>query len=220
MRPVLPSLPALPTLHPVRLFAHAFNLLTQQQPWAAERLAEYAGQTLRVCLGEFQATLTIQSNGHLVQADAASVPDVVLELIPEKFSLGALLSSTARPDLARWVKITGQAALAQVVSDLARNLRPDPEDALAHWLGDLPARRLVQGARSAAAAAESFGRGLSENIAEYLSEESGALAGVPALAVLGNERVQTLHRLAQLEQRQAALQVRLQRFKSLADASR
>ena len=135
----LPSLPTRFALHPVRLWAHAFNLLTQQQPWAAQRLAAHAGQTLRICLGGFQVTFTIGHDGTLEAADSAVVPDVVLELIAEKLSLTALLSPEARTDIAQLVHVTGPAALVQVVSDLARDLRPDPEDALAQWLGAVPA---------------------------------------------------------------------------------
>ncbi len=208
----LPSLPTRFALHPVRLWAHAFNLLARQQPWAAQRLAVHAGQTLRVRLGGFQLTFTIGHDGTLVAAESAVVPDVVLELVAEKLSLTALLAHDARPDIAQWVHVTGQAALAQVVSDLARDLRPDPEDALAQWLGDVPARRLVKGAQGMLAGAQSFALGLAENLAEYLSEETNTLVATPALAGLTQERERSLLQLEQLEQRHAALQARLSRL--------
>jgi ubiquinone biosynthesis protein UbiJ len=208
----LPSLPTRFALHPVRLWANAFNLLTRQQPWAAQRLAAHAGQTLRICLGGFQVTFTIEYDGTLLAADSAVVPDVVLELIAEKLSLTALLAPDTRTDIAQWVHVTGQAALAQVVSDLARDLRPDPEDALAQWLGDIPARRLTNGVKGMLTGVQSFARGLSENLAEYLSEETNTLAGAPALASLSHARERTLAHLAQLEQRNATLQARLARL--------
>jgi ubiquinone biosynthesis protein UbiJ len=121
-------------------------------------LAAHAGQTLRICLGGFQVTFTIGHDGTLEAADSAVVPDVVLELIAEKLSLTALLSPEARTDIAQLVHVTGQAALVQVVSDLARDLRPDLEDALAQWLGDVPARRLTKGAQGVFAGAQSFAR--------------------------------------------------------------
>ena len=74
-------------------------------------------------------TFTIGHDGTLEAADPAVVPDVVLELIAEKLSWTALLAPDKRPDFAQCVHVTGQAALAQVVSDLARDLRTDPEDA-------------------------------------------------------------------------------------------
>jgi ubiquinone biosynthesis protein UbiJ len=210
----LPSLPTRFALHPVRFWAHAFNLLTQQQPWAAQRLAAHAGQTLRICLGGFQVTFTIGHDGTLEAADPAVVPDVVLELIAEKLSWAALLAPDAQTDIAQGVHVTGRAALAQVVSDLARDLRPDPEDALAQWLGDVPARRLTQGVQGVFAGAQSFARGLVENFAEFLSEETNTLATAPALASLSQERALTLAQLAQIDQRHAALQARLSRLTS------
>lgn len=215
----LPSLPTRFALHPVRFWAHAFNLLTQQQPWAAQRLAAHAGQTLRICLGGFQLTFTIGHDGTLEAADSAVVPDVVLELIAEKLSLAALLAPNARNDIAQWVHVTGQAALAQVVSDLARDLRPDPEDALAQWFGDVPARRLTQGVQEAFAGARSFARGVAENLAEYFAEETNTLAATPALASLTQERALALARLDQIDQRRAALQARLSRLKPRIGAS-
>jgi ubiquinone biosynthesis protein UbiJ len=199
-------------LHPVRLWAQAFNLLTRQQPWAAHRLALHAGQTLRICLGSFQLTFTIGHDGTLVAADSAVVPDVVLELIAEKLSWTALLAPDARTEIAQWVHVTGQAALAQVVSDLARDLRPDPEDALAQWLGDVPARRLTQGLQGVLNGAQSFAQGLAANVAEYFSEETNTLTGAPALASLTHERELTRAHLDQLEQRKVALQARLSRL--------
>jgi ubiquinone biosynthesis protein UbiJ len=175
-------------------------------------LAAHAGQTLRICLGGFQLTFTIGHDGTLEVADPAVVPDVVLELIPEKLSLTALLAPDAHTDIAQGVHVTGQAALAQVVSDLARDLRPDPEDALAKWLGDVPARRLTTGVQGVFASAQLFARGVAENLAEYLSEETNTLATTPALASLTQERVRTLARLDQIDRRHAALQARLSRL--------
>ena len=199
-------------LHPVRLWAQAFNLLSRQQPWAALRLANHAGQTLRIRLGEFQVTFTIRHDGTLVAAESEVVPDVVLELVAEKISFITMLAPGTRTDIAQWVHVTGQAALAQVVSDLARDLRPDPEDALARWLGDVPARRLTQGIQGALIGAQSFAWGLAENLAEYFSEETNTLAGAPALTSLTRERELTQAHLNQLEQRKAALQARLSRL--------
>jgi ubiquinone biosynthesis protein UbiJ len=99
-----------------------------------------------------------------------------------------------------------------VVSDLARDLRPDPEDALAKWLGDVPARRLTTGVQGVFAGAQLFARGVAENLAEYLSEETNTLAAAPALASLSQERVLTLARLDQIDRRHAALQARLSRL--------
>ena len=142
MKPAAPSLPDVSILHPVRVIATAFNLLTRQQPWAAERLTRHAGKTLRVALGAFHVTLTVGHDGHLSQADPAIVPDVTLDIVPERLSVSRILSMRQGGDFSDLIQVSGEASLAQVVSELARDLRPDPEDFLAGWIGDIPASRI------------------------------------------------------------------------------
>jgi ubiquinone biosynthesis protein UbiJ len=138
----------------------------------------------------------------------------VLEINPQSFDPIAWLSSTARPDIAEYVHVSGQAALAQVVSELARDLRPDPEDALAQWLGDVAARRIVQGARTAAVGFSHALRGLGRNVAEYLSEETDALAGRPVMEAFVHDQSQAQTRLSGLEQRATELSARLRKLEA------
>ena len=214
MRRAFPPLPSLEVFQPVQAVAHAFNLLARQQPWAAERLARHAAKTLRIVFGSFSLTFKISDVGQLVPAEVTTTPDVVLEINHQSFDPIAWLSSRSRPDIAEYVHVSGQAALAQVVSELSRDLRPDPEDALAQWLGDVAARRIVQGARTAAIGFSQALRGLGRNMAEYLSEETDALAGRPVMQafVQDHSRVQT--RLSGLEQRAADLSARLRKLEA------
>lgn len=208
------TLPALTTgaLHPVRVLAASFNLLTTQQPWAAERLARHAGKTIRISLKGFAVTLTIDAQGHLEQSDEAVVPDVILDVDPEKIRIAQLFDPNARQDVAELVHISGQAALAQVVSDLARDLRPDPEDALARWFGDVPAKRMIQGAKGLLTSLLGASQSLAQNTAEYLTEETDALLGRPAMTSLTTRQAQVLERLEALANKQALLSARLERL--------
>ena len=204
----------------MQALAHAFNLLTRQQPWAAERLARHAGKTLRIVLGGFSLTFQLSAAGQLLPTEISSTPDVVLEINPQSLDPLAWLSPRARPDMAEYVHVSGQAALAQVVSELARDLRPDPEDALAQWLGDVTARRLVQGARSAATGASAALRGLGRNVAEYLSEETDALAGRPLMEGFVQAQSRAQADLSALEQRAAELNARLRKLEASRSAAR
>jgi ubiquinone biosynthesis protein UbiJ len=204
----------------VQALAHAFNLLTRQQPWAAERLARHADKTLRIVLGGFSLTFQLSAAGQLVPAEISSTPDVVLEINPQSLDPLAWLSPRARPDMAEYVHVSGQAALAQVMSELSRDLRPDPEDALAQWLGDVTARRLVQGARSAAAGASVALRGLGRNVAEYLSEETDALAGRPLMGGFVQAQSRAQAQLSALEQRAAEFNARLCKLEASRSAVR
>jgi ubiquinone biosynthesis protein UbiJ len=207
-----PPVPDFATLHPVRLIAAAFNLLTAQQPWAAERLARHAGKTIRIALGAFAVTLTIDVEGHLTQSDDAVVPDVTLEVIAEKLSVASIFSSRSQADMAELINISGQAVLAQVVSDLARDLRPDPEDAMAHFIGDIPARKLMQGARGLAQTLGTITQGLTQNLAEYFAEESNTLAGLPLLAMHRHRQAALADRIDALNARHLNLMARLDRL--------
>ncbi|MCD0506239.1 ubiquinone biosynthesis accessory factor UbiJ, partial [Bordetella petrii] len=137
----------LPT--PARLLVRALNTLLAREAWARERLARHAGKTVRFAVGGFAGGLAINSEGYADQADQAVVPDVTLTVDPAKLNPLRLLPGQERPDVAEATHIEGEAALARVVADLAANLRWDPEDDLARVVGDIPAARLVAGARAA-----------------------------------------------------------------------
>ena len=219
MKQFTPLVPYLAALHPVRAIAAAFNLLTIQQPWAAERLIRHAGKTIRIALGGFAVTMTIDSEGHLTQSDVAVVPDVTLEIIAEKLSLARLVESDTAQDMAELINISGQAALAQVVSDLARDLRPDPEDALAHVVGDVAAHRFMRSARDLLHTFRSSGKNLTQNLAEYLAEETDSLTGRPALAMHGQRYAPLDSRIAALSVRHTNLIARLDRLANKRRAS-
>ena len=72
-------------------------------------------------------------------------------------------------------QIRGDAEIANLYRELFILARPDPEEELSRWIGDLPARHLSEWARRALHMARHARRMAGENIAEYLQEESRAL---------------------------------------------
>jgi ubiquinone biosynthesis protein UbiJ len=69
------------------------------------------------------------------------------------------------------VQIRGDAEIANAYRDLFAAARPDLEEELSRWVGDMPARHLSQLAKSVRAWARRARRTAGENIAEYLQEE-------------------------------------------------
>jgi ubiquinone biosynthesis accessory factor UbiJ len=69
------------------------------------------------------------------------------------------------------VQIRGDAEIANLYRDLFTAARPDLEEELSRWVGDMPARHLSQLARSVRTWARRARRTAGENIAEYLQEE-------------------------------------------------
>lgn len=186
-------LPFLPT--PSRLATQALNMLLKREDWARERLVRHAGKTVRFALGGFSLGLTIGSDGLAELSDPAVVPDVTLTVSPEKLPLPLpRLSGGEAPDMAEATHISGDAALAQVVADLSKQLRWDPEDALARVVGDIAALRLVGGARRLAGGTLQAGQRAAENVSEYrrgkrpAAGPSGAGAMAPGPGRAGRAR--------------------------------
>jgi ubiquinone biosynthesis accessory factor UbiJ len=68
-------------------------------------------------------------------------------------------------------QIRGDAEIANRYRELFKLARPDPEEELSRWIGDLPARRVSLIARRTLEFARRVRRTAGENIAEYLQEE-------------------------------------------------
>jgi ubiquinone biosynthesis protein UbiJ len=68
-------------------------------------------------------------------------------------------------------QIRGDAEIANRYRELFVLARPDPEEELSRWIGDLPARRVSLFAQRALAFVRRARRTAGENIAEYLQEE-------------------------------------------------
>jgi ubiquinone biosynthesis accessory factor UbiJ len=79
------------------------------------------------------------------------------------------------------VQIRGDAEIANLYRQLFALAKPDWEEELSRWIGDMPARRLSQVARSIRAWARRTRRTAGENIAEYLQEEGRDLISKPEL---------------------------------------
>ena len=69
------------------------------------------------------------------------------------------------------VQIRGDAEIANLYRELLAAARPDLEEELSRWIGDMPARHLAQVAKSVRSWARRARRTAGENIAEYLQEE-------------------------------------------------
>jgi ubiquinone biosynthesis accessory factor UbiJ len=77
------------------------------------------------------------------------------------------------------VQIRGDAETANLYRQLFAAAKPDFEEELSRWIGDMPARHLSQVARSVRSWARRTRRTAGENIAEYLQEEGRDLITKP-----------------------------------------
>ena len=145
------------------------NHLLARQPALRERLRAYAGKVACIDLGLASLTMAVAADGLLETADAE--PLVTIAVQPANVPL--ILSDMERAF--SYVTIRGDADFARAISELAQQVRWDPEEELAPWIGDIAAVRVARTAKAFATSASSGARKLAENLAEYWLEENPML---------------------------------------------
>ena len=155
---------------PAVAFCFAFNHLLHAEPWARERLAPFAGESVEVTAAPLPPLrFTIQPGGSV--SAGGSAPSLVINLKPE------ILAALARGEehALRAVEVTGNARLAAEVMQLARHLRWDFEEDLSRLVGDVAAHRIADAARAFAAWHVDAAARLAAAAADYATDESGLL---------------------------------------------
>jgi len=181
-------------------FCFALNHLLDAEPWARERLAPFAGESLELRAPPLPAVrLTILPAGR-VQAGGVE-PGLVLTLRLE--ALGGLVRGAEH--FVRSVEVAGDAGLAAEIMALARHLRWDVEEDLSRLIGDVAARRVAQAGRDLAAWQADALRRLAESFADYASEEGRLLVRRAQLEALGASVAQLRDAIERLEKRIARL---------------
>lgn len=193
-------------LAPSSVYARLLNSLLRREDWARDRLARYSGKTVRFVVGGVQVGLLIQSDGLVQAANAANVPDVTLTIAASKLpELPAILQARDPALIASLMHIQGDAGLASLVSDLARDLRWDIDHDVARLVGDIPAMRLREAGQFVLAGTQAAAQRLGKNMAEFLSEESGMMATRMAYNAWQSDLHAAQQRLDALDHRFVAL---------------
>lgn len=184
------------------LTARVLNALLRREPWASDRLSRHAGKSVRFTAGRMQASYSIGASGLLRVCDPAVVPDVSLSIAADHLAdLPAILRSRDLNAITEKLHVQGDAALATLVSELARDLRWDIEDDMAAVFGDVLGPALLQGGRATASMAQTAAQRATANLAEYLGEEGQLLAVRAGMDALRDDCAAMLQRLDALEQR-------------------
>jgi ubiquinone biosynthesis protein UbiJ len=169
------------------------HLLRRERP-AREMLRPLAGRTARIQAGPLALQFAIAPDGTVQASDAAAHVTIDIDA-------RALAEGLADPAAAlRDAQVRGDAELAQVLSQVAGRLRPDPEEDLSRLVGDAAAVRIVAALRAARReAADTGGRALRQ-LADYLAGERAWLASrgpFERFAAEVNELAQAAERLAE-----------------------
>lgn len=161
----------------------AINHLLSQQPWAQAQLAVHAGKVACIDAELLTLRLLVRPDGLLAQAAHETAASVTIKVRPADIPL--LLQNRDRAF--SMVRLEGDADLAHTLSQLSQSLRWDAEADVSKLVGDVPAVRLVGGAKALWQGIDSARQQFEQNVAEYLLEENPMLVRAGSVTELGGQ---------------------------------
>ena len=174
---------------------------------ARDLLARLAGTSFAVRVEGVGITAVLRSDGERLRVDSdADGATAALRAAP--LDLLRLVNADGVSGVKRTrAELSGDLEVAERYARMLKLARPDLEEEVAKWLGDLPAHALGEAVRGAGAWLARAGAALRMNAAEYLQEESRAMpAPLEARAFYGD-----VERLRDAVERAAARLARLER---------
>ncbi len=153
------------------LAERALNRQIAQSTAARDLLASLQGRTFTVLVRGTNLRCTLRAEQDRLVLDAeASAGTATLRAAP--LDLLKLMGATGLAGLkGTHADLTGDLSVAERYADLLKLTRPDLEEDLAGWIGDIPAHALGQAAQGAAAWLRRAARTVTRDTAEYLQEE-------------------------------------------------
>ena len=142
---------------------------------ARDLLARLAGTSFAVHVEGVGITAVLRSDGERLRVDSdADGATAALRAAP--LDLLRLVNADGVSGVKRTrAELSGDLEVAERYARMLKLARPDLEEEVAKWLGDLPAHALGEAVRGARAWLARAGAALRMNAAEYLQEESRAM---------------------------------------------
>ena len=181
---------------PAVAFSFVLNRMLAAQPWARQRLAPYAGESVELRAPPFPAVRFTLLPGGTVEAGGAA-PALTMKIGPQ--TLAAL--ARGEEHALRAVEVEGNPKLAAEMLALARHLRWDVEEVLSRLVGDVAAHRIAGAGRALAAWHLDAARRLTGALADYATDETRILARRVELEALAERVAQLRDGIARLEKR-------------------
>jgi ubiquinone biosynthesis accessory factor UbiJ len=181
---------------PAVAFCFVLNHLLGAEPWARERLAAFAGETLELRAPPLPALRLSILPGGTVEA-ASAMPGLLMTLKPE-FLVGL---ARGEEHALRSVAVEGNAELAAEVLVLARQLRWEMEEDLSRLFGDIAAHRIAEAGRAFVAWHLDAAQRLAGAAADYVTDERPFLIRRAELDTLAESVAQLRDAIARLDKR-------------------
>lgn len=183
------------------------NALLRREDWALKKTRLHAGKFLRLNLASLSLLVTILPSGEFELSDQ-NKPNVTLTLSEEAMrQIPQLWSEHKNLDaIAAMMHIEGEAGLAQLVSDLAQNLRWDIEAELNQLLGPFMASIVISGFKKAQSLGQQLGQKGLAKTKDFLSQDYHVIVQRPVVDALKEDVLSLSQSIHRLEQRIQKLQ--------------
>ena len=175
------------------------NRVLSDYPMAREQLAGHAGKAIAAGVGPFDSRLRVAADGSVeMMGEGSDVPPDVTFQLPLR-----LLPRLLQRDEAafREVVFSGDSEFAALLSRLAREIEWDIEEDLSKLVGDIAAHRMVDTIKRTHQWRQDAAQRITENIAEYLTEEKRAFITTNDLEALAQANETLRDDVARLEAR-------------------
>lgn len=173
------------------------NRMLAREAWARDKLAPFAGRVVRFEALPFSLQWSVAEGGTLATTDEAATPAVTIGLALAALPFALLDAQAATKD----VKLQGDAEFAQALSFVLQNLRPEPEEELARFVGDAAAMRIVGFLRLSASHWRELAERMLDNTANYIVTENPMVVGRDEVAAFVQDVARLRDDVARLEKR-------------------
>ena len=177
------------------------NRALRDDPWAASRLAGFAGSSLRISLADKSLLrYSIEPDGLLAahQVFGEDEPTLSIDL---PANTASLFLSHGRQGVIKAAKIRGNIDLANALNEVMDQIRPDPEAFLASKIGDIAAHRAMGVFNSIKQGAEQIAARLKEQFTEHVAEGHSVIVPSPEVHAFMDDLANLRNDVARLQQR-------------------
>lgn len=172
------------------------NRMLAREAWARAKLVPFAGRSARFDVAPFALQLAVADGGTFAAA-ADAEPAVTIRLAVISLPLALFDPQAAMRD----VKLQGDAEFAQALSFVLQNLKPEPEEELARFVGDAAAVRIVGFVRTSASHWRQLAERMLDSTAQYVVSEDPMVVGREEAAVFAEQVARLRDDVARLEKR-------------------
>ena len=172
------------------------NRMLAREQWARDKLTPFAGRSARFDAPPFGLTLQV-TDGGLFEGAQTALPAVTIGVALSSLPLAMLDPQAAMKD----VRLSGDAEFAQALAFVLQNLRPEPEEELSRFFGDVAAQRVVGFMRASAAQWKQIAENMLDNTAHYVVTENPMIVGRDDLDSFNQDVNQLRDAVARIEKR-------------------